>query len=566
MITHISSDQRRISKYIAVHGPLTLILLLPLIILAACTSTASPSRPSDTVTGTWTQANYDYANTRDAIGSTLYSRNVNKLGVAWTFQVAGASLYGALATSPIVVNGIAYLQDLQSNVYAIDLASGTLKWEKLYNASVVGPNGVAVDQGKVFVASSPETILALDAATGTQLWSRQIPRPDIQGIDQQLTIYHGTLYLSTTPGTGITSFYRGGEMGIIYALDEQTGSIKWSFNTVKDGNLWGNPRVNSGGGAWYPPAIDTSTGMTYWGIGNASPYPGTQQYPNGSSRPGPNLYTDSELALNPSGQLQWYQQIKPHGLFDDDFEASPILTTAMVKGVQKQVVIGSGKLGYVVAFDARTGQQVWKTSVGQHENDETQNIPAGQTITVLPGGYGGVETPMALADGVVYVPIVNAAAQFSATSIVGQELPKGTGELDAIDVNTGKILWASHLKVPDVGGATVAGDLVFTSTYTGQVLAFNRLSGQQVWSWQSPVGINSPLTVVGDMVLIPAGLGLSQGETPMLIALKVGATGTIGANNWLPILIGVLIGAVVIVVPVVALILQGRRKRAGRMA
>jgi len=494
-----------------------------MIVITACTSTSSPCHPSGTATGTWSQANYDYANTRDAAESLISSQNVNRLCVAWTFTVAGVSIFGALATSPIVVNGTVYLQDLQNNVYAIDLQSGALKWEKLYNVSIVGPNGVAVDQGKVFVASSSETIAALDAATGTQLWSRQIPHPDSQGIDQQLTAYHGTLYLSTTPGTGITSFYRGGEMGIIYAFDEQTGAIMWSFNTVKDGNLWGNPQVNSGGGAWYPPAIDTSTGMTYWGIGNAAPYPGTQQYPNGSSRPGPNLYTDSELALTSSGQLQWYQQIKPHGLFDDDFEASPILTTATVKGVQKQVVIGSGKLGYVVAFDAQTGEQLWKTSVGQHQNDEVQSIPAGQTITVLPGGYGGVETPMALVDGVVYVPIVNAAAQFSATHLVSQALSTGTGELDALDVNTGKILWASPLKEPDVGGATVAGDLVFTSTYTGQVLAFNRSSGHQVWSWQSPVGVNSPPTIVGDMVLLPAGLG----STPMLVALKFGAAGAV---------------------------------------
>jgi outer membrane protein assembly factor BamB len=370
--------------------------------------------------------------------------------------------------------------------------------------------------------------------------------------------------LSTIPGTGstdITSFYKGGEMGIIYALDEQTGTIKWSFNTVKDGNLWGNPQVNSGGGAWYPPAIDTSTGTTYWGIGNAAPFPGTPQYPNGSSRPGPNLYTDSELALTSSGQLQWYQQIKPHGLFDDDFEASPILTTATVKGVQKQVVIGSGKLGYVVAFDAHTGAQLWKTSVGQHQNDETQNIPAGQTITVLPGEVGGVETPMALSGGVVYVPIVNAAAQFSATSLVSQVLSTGTGELDALDVNTGKVLWASPLKAPDFGGATVAGDLVFTSTYTGQVLAFNRSSGHQVWSWQSPVGINSPLIVVGDMVLLPAGVG----STPMLIALKVGATGTINTSNWQTILLFGLIGGAAVVVLVIALIYNRPRKRKDRM-
>lgn len=563
MITRISSDQRRTSRFIAVHCPLAVMLLLLPVMMAACASTTPPSRLPGAATGTWPQANYDYANTRNAATSLISSHNVNQLGVAWTFQVTGVSTYGALATSPIVVNGIVYLQDLQSNVYAIDLASGALKWEKLYNAYNRGPNGVAVDQGKVFVESSMQTIAALDAATGTQLWSRQIPYPESQGIDQQFTAYQGTLYLSTIPGTSIASYNKGGEMGIIYALDEQTGRIKWSFNTVKDGDLWGNPRVNSGGGAWYPPALDTRTGTTYWGIGNAAPCPGTPQYPNGSSRPGPNLYTDSELALTRAGQLQWYQQVKPHGLFDEDFEASPILTTATVKGVQKNVVIGAGKLGYVVAFDAQTGQPLWKTAVGQHKNDQTQNIPPGQTITVLPGVLGGVETPMALADEVVYVPIVNDATQFSATRLVGQA-STNTGELDALDVNTGKILWASPLSALDLGGATVAGDLVFTSTYSGQVLAFNRSSGHQVWSWQSPTDINSPLIVVGDTVLIPAGLAVT-GETPMLIALRVGATGTINTINWPVILLAGLIGGAVVVVLVIALIYNRSRKRLARM-
>ncbi|HEY7358056.1 MAG TPA: PQQ-binding-like beta-propeller repeat protein [Ktedonobacterales bacterium] len=505
----------------AVPGPLfVLLLLLPLLGLAACGAAATPPcHPAGTPTGAWPQANDDYANTRDAAASLLSSRSVQALCVAWTFQVASSSVPGDLATNPIVQNGIVYLQDLQSNVYAINLASGALKWQHLYNVGNGGPNGVAVDQGMVFVESSMQTIAALDAATGTQLWSRQIPQSNLQGIDQQPTAYQGTLYLSTVPIKSSSNLYPAGAMGIIYALDEQTGNIKWSFNTVKDGDLWGNPQVNSGGGAWYPPAIDTSTGTNYWGIGNAAPFPGTQQYPNGSSRPGPNLYTDSELALTSSGHLQWYQQVKPHGLFDDDFQASPILTTATVQGVKQQVVIGSGKLGYVVAFDAHTGQPLWKTAVGQHQNDDTQTVPAGQTITVLPGTLGGVETPMALADGVVYVPIVNAAAEFSATSVTNQVLTTGAGELDALDVNTGKLLWTAPLKAPDFGGAAVAGDLVFTSTFPGQVLAFNRSTGKQVWSWQAPTYTNGLLTVVGDTLLVPAGLG----KTPTLIALRVGA-------------------------------------------
>ena len=146
-----------------------------------------------------------------------------------------------------------------------------------------------------------ETVKCIDANTGKELWSRQIAPASTQGIDEQLAAYHGTIYVSTVPIPSFTKGYTGGGMGIIYALNEQDGSQQWSFNTVQHSTLWGNARVNSGGGAWYPPAIDPGTGMTYWGTGNPAPFPGTEQYPNGSSRPGPNLYTDSELALTASG-------------------------------------------------------------------------------------------------------------------------------------------------------------------------------------------------------------------------------------------------------------------------
>ena len=186
-------------------------------------------------------------------------------------------------------------------------------------------------------------------------------------------------------------FYSAGGMGIIYALDEQTGAVKWSFNTVKDGDLWGHPDVNSGGGAWYPPAVDTESGTTYWGIGNPAPFPGTPDHPNGSSRPGPNLYTDSEIALDNSGQLKWYAQPISPDLRDYDFEAPPILTTAMVNGASRDMVIGAGKAGYVVGFDRSTGEQLWKTSVGRHQNDDLQSYRADTPLEVYPEGnwWGG---------------------------------------------------------------------------------------------------------------------------------------------------------------------------------
>jgi hypothetical protein len=75
--------------------------------------------------------------------------------------------------------------------------------------------------------------------------------------------------------------------------------------------------------------------------------------------------------------------------------------------------------------------------VGLHRNDDLTTIPAGKTVTVAPGVYGGVETPMALADGVVFVPVVNVPTDYTGSSSTQPDVSGGTGELYAIDVSTG---------------------------------------------------------------------------------------------------------------------------------
>ena len=64
----------------------------------------------------------------------------------------------------------------------------------------------------------------------------------------------------------------------------------------------------------------------YFGVGNPAPFPGTTEYPWGSSRPGPNLYTNSLVKLDAkTGKLQWYYQVTPHDIYDWDFQNPPIL-------------------------------------------------------------------------------------------------------------------------------------------------------------------------------------------------------------------------------------------------
>jgi glucose dehydrogenase len=143
------------------------VFLAIAIVVAACgpgTPATGGSVPSD-----WPQANHDYANTRVATGTPISSANVRQLGVDWTFKVSGTGRFGVLGTSPIVVNHVVYLQDLNSNAYAIDLNSGKLVWQKLYNATNLGPNGAAYDNGMVFVSGEAHTVAALDAKTGTEV-------------------------------------------------------------------------------------------------------------------------------------------------------------------------------------------------------------------------------------------------------------------------------------------------------------------------------------------------------------------------------------------------------------
>jgi glucose dehydrogenase len=457
----------------------------------------------------WPLANRDYSNTRATQDTMINSQNANTLHVVWTFALTGFSEWGAAATNPIILNNTVYFQDLKSNVFAIDLATGKQLWEKEYNLDSFGPNGPAAGWDKLFVTKGHYEVAALSLKNGQELWSTRLSDESHVGIDIQLIAYNNMVYVSTVPGTTNADFLTAGGYGVVYALNQNTGDAVWSFDTVDSPSLWGNSSVNSGGGAWYPPAIDTDTGITYWGTANPGPVPGTDESPSGSSRPGPNLYTDTMLALDSStGKLLWYKQVKSHDLFDLDFQCSPILTTAIINGTPTKIVIGSGKLGKVYAFDRKSGEIYWQTPVGQHQNDDLTELPAG-TTTVLPGPDGGVLTPMACDGTVLYVPVVNHAGDYTPSEFIESTYDEsaGTGEMVALDISTGQSVWSKSFNSITIGGATVVNDLVFTSTLDGKIYALDKITSDEVWSYQAPGGINGWPAVSGDFIIFPIGLG-----------------------------------------------------------
>jgi outer membrane protein assembly factor BamB len=279
----------------------------------------------------------------------------------------------------------------------------------------------------------------------------------------------------------------------VYALDATTGKIVWSFDTypkTKVGKV-------SGGGLWYPPAVG-SDGTVYLGVANPGLWPNSKSNPNASLRPGRNLYTDSLVALDgATGKVKWFRQVIPHDVRDYDLMIGPVLSG--------RLVIGAGKMGKVYAWNASTGAAVWQKSVGKHLND-TGLLPKKQ-VTICPGDFGGVETPMAQANGTLFVPWLNLCAVGSATSetIPPSNFAKATGGLTAFDTATGKVKWTRSLPAPDFGAATVANDVVFTSDYNGKVYAYSTSSGKLLWSAQAPAGINAFPAVTKNMLLVGAG-------------------------------------------------------------
>jgi glucose dehydrogenase len=459
--------------------------------------------------GDWPAPQGNLAGTRAAQGAKITAANVGTLKIAWRMPVTATGAYGGMSATPLVAGDTVYAQDMMSNVFALDRATGEPKWTKQYDIPSIGPNGLALGYGMVFgpIGDTAE-VFALTADTGKEVWRVKLSSNPGEGVDIAPTVYNSTVYVSTVPGTS-KAFYGGGRKGIFYALDAGTGAVLWQFDTTTD-NLWGNPRVNSGGGLWESPSVDDA-GNLYFGVGNPGPFPGGKSafgdFPNAASRPGDNLYTCSMVSLDgKTGALRWYVQARPHDLFDLDLQGTPVLTTATIGGKDTRLAIGSGKAGVVIAADAGTGKVVWKTPVGKHENDDLQAVPKGQTVEILPGVLGGVESPLASADGTVFVPINDLPVNTTDEELdfAGLDVTKGTGELVALNAADGSVKWKVDFPAINVGAATVANDVVFTATLDGLVRAFDAKTGKPLAIAQLAAGINAPPAVAGDLLVVAA--------------------------------------------------------------
>jgi len=528
------------------------VTLLAAASLAAggCGSNGSPSAadclsgaaaPAAPAAAGWPLPGADLQNTR-AVASPISSSNVSTLGVAWCVPIeatTSSGLTNGYATTPVVVHGVVYTQDLQSNVMAIELATGKVLWTHDYDSPNGGPDGVTVVGGTVYAATDNAAV-ALSAATGRQLWSRRLTGNDHEGIDMPPGYHDGTVYVSTVPVNPAVGEYLGRARGTLWALSARTGAPEWSWDEVQD--LWGQPSINSGGGLWDPPSFDAQ-GNLYIAVANPGPIAATgwpHGYPWGTSRPGPDLYTDSVVKLSSHGKLLWYYQLTPHDLYDWDLQNSPVLTTAH----GQPVVIDGGKAGIVIELSAQTGKLLWKLPVGVHtghdndglltENDTPASpVPLPARFELEPGVFGGVESQLATNGSTVFAAVNNLGVPMSVKGVAESSaafvasIGHATGEMVAVDQETGKIRWDDKLPATPYGAAAVTNDVVFTTTYNGDLYAFSTATGAILLKKPLSAGTNAPVAIAGDYVITAASVLGQQNrqQHQLIIAYRLGAKG-----------------------------------------
>ncbi len=337
----------------------------------------------------------------------ITSENVKRLTVAWTLST------GALEghqSPPIVNDGRMFVTTPQNQVLALDAVTGDLLWRYRYELPAdlqqLHPTnrGVALYGDKLYFGTVDAHVVALDAASGEVVWDRAVGDYKVG--------YYITLAPLAVKGKVMVGA-SGGELGIrgfVAALDAETGEEAWKTYTIpgpgEPGNeTWPAEAWRTGGASvWLTGNYDPNLNLTYWGIGNGGPW-------IGDARPGDNLYTNSVIALDAdTGQLKGYHQYHPNGSWDWDEVDPPMLIDLQHDGNVVPALVHAGRNGYIWFLERRADrigfldatQFVYQNAftaidptTGRPTYDPAHKPATGQRLSYCPSLSGGKNWPPA---------------------------------------------------------------------------------------------------------------------------------------------------------------------------
>src|SRR5262245_10718429 len=324
--------------------------------------------------------------------------NVARLQVAWTYDSHDAFKGSEMQSHPVVVGGVLYATTPTLKVIALDAATGKELWKFDPSGGAASGarfrhRGVTVHDDRVFVTYR-NWLYALDRKTGQPIASfGAAGRVDLReglGMPPERAsisastpgaIFEDLLILgSSVPET------LPGTPGHIRAFDVSTGKLRWVFHTIPQPgefayNTWPPEayKLIGGANAWAGLTVDPALSMVFAATGSAS----FDFY--GVNRKGDNLFADCVLALDArTGRRVWHFQGVHHDVWDWDFPAPPTLVTVKRDGRPVDAIAQITKYGYVYVFDRRSGEPLFPieereakaSSVEGEELSRTQPHPS----------------------------------------------------------------------------------------------------------------------------------------------------------------------------------------------
>lgn len=513
---------------------------VPLVLLLAALAAPWATRADDP--GGWPMAARDYASTRFSPLDDITPANVGKLQLDFSFATG---LEKGHEAAPIVVGDSMYIvTPFPNHLIALDLSKpgANVKWrfdpkpaqaaQGVACCDVVN-RGAAYADGRVFFNTLDNQTIAVDAATGRELW-----RARLGEIRNGETMTMAPLVVRDKVLVGNA----GGELGVrgwLAALDTSTGRIAWrAYSTGPDSDVLIGPSFKpfyaqdrgkdlgvkswppeawkiGGGNPWGWISYDPELDLVYYGTGNPGPW-------NPEQRPGANKWTSGIFARRPAtGEAIWFYQWSPHDLHDYDGVNENILLELPIGGTARKVLVRPERNGYVYVLDRATGEVLSAdpyvhitTSLGvdlqsgalRYNPDKAPK--AGKVVNDIcpasPGAKDWQPSAWSPRTRLLYMPHNNLCqdagtyetSYIAGTPYVGADVrmkagPGGhRGAFTAWDPVARRKAWSIEEKFPVWSGAlATAGGVVFYGTMDGWFKAVDAKTGQALWRYKARSGI-----------------------------------------------------------------------------
>jgi quinoprotein glucose dehydrogenase len=300
--------------------------------------------------------------------------NVKQLKIAWSYSTGDTNKY---FFNPVEVDGVLYVLAKNNSIVALDAASGKEIWSHPAPADtkIITNRGINYWESKDrsdrrLLFASNHFLRALDARTGKLILS--FGKDGAVDLKEGLGRDPGTIALvqSTTPGRvfenllilgSATNQGYGSAPGDLRAFDVVSGKLAWTFHTIPHPGEFGYE-------TWPKDAWKTIGGANVWGELTLDEKRGILYAPTASAkynfygvdRLGTNLFADSLLALDArTGKRLWHFQMVHHDIWDYDNATAPKLLTVQHEGKAVDVVAQMGKQGFIWVFDRVTGKPLW---------------------------------------------------------------------------------------------------------------------------------------------------------------------------------------------------------------